>query len=71
MLEAARVLAGFGAIMLLAAGVFWIKFARGHQVHRGEILLSSNVERGSQLLVLAVALSAAAASLAIVGLIAM
>lgn len=70
MLEVARVFAGLGALMLLASGVFWIKSEPGHQMDHGEIFLSSGIEWGSRLLVLSMALSAVAASLAVIGMIA-
>ena len=70
MLEAAQILASVGALVLLVAGAFWIKVARYDEVDEGGNVVASQVESASQLLVLAVIISLVAASLAVVGWIA-
>jgi hypothetical protein len=70
MLEAAQILASVGALVLLVAGAFWIKVARYDEVDDGGNVVASQVESASQLLALAVVLSLVAASLAVVGWIA-
>ena len=66
MLDTARILASLAALTLLVSGAFWIKAAGDDEMHDGEIVVTSNVDRASKLLAVSVALSAAAASLAIV-----
>jgi len=69
-LEAAQILAGVGALVLLVAGVFWIRVARYDEVDGGGNVVASQVESASQLLTLAVILSLVAASLVVVGWVA-
>jgi hypothetical protein len=66
MLEAARILAGLGALALLVSGAFWIKVAGEDEMDAGGVVVAGHVDRASKLLAMSVALSAAAASLAIV-----
>ena len=70
MLEAAQILAIVGALVLLVAGAFWIKVARYDDVYDVRNAVASQVESASQLLALAVLLNLMAASLAVVGWIA-
>ena len=67
MLEVARVIGLFAAILLLAAVAEWIKLARGPKLRRldGRAAKAGNAEIASQLLVLSAALSAVAAALAV------
>jgi hypothetical protein len=70
MLEVARILGFFAAILLVVAVAAWIKLFRGPELQRldgGAAPKAGNVEIASQLLVLAAVLSAVAAFLAIVG----
>ena len=69
MLEAARILGGFSAVLLVAAIVAWTKLLRGPALQRldGRPDNSGQAEIASQLLVLAVGLSGIAAILAVVG----
>lgn len=66
MLEAAWILASLGAVALLLSGTFWIKVAGKNEMHAGGTVVAGHVERASKLLAVSVALSAAAASFAIV-----
>jgi hypothetical protein len=70
MLEAAQILAIVGALVLLVAGAFWIKVVRYDDVYDVRNVVASQVESASQLLALAVLLNLMAASLAVVGWIA-
>ena len=66
MLDAAQVLATLAVLALLVSGAFWIKVAGADEMHDGGIVVAGNVDRASKLLAVSVALSATAASLAIV-----
>jgi hypothetical protein len=66
MLDAAQILASLAALALLVSGAFWIKVAGSDEIHDGGIVVAGNVDRASKLLAVSVALSATAASLAIV-----
>ena len=72
MLEAGRILGGFSAVLLVAAVAAWLKLFRGPRLHTldGRTPDSVKGEFASQLLLVAVGLSGAAALLAIVGWIA-
>jgi len=67
MLEIARVVGFFAAILLLVAVAAWIKLFRGPELRRldGRAAKAGNAEIASQLLVLSAALSAVAAALAL------
>jgi hypothetical protein len=70
MLEVARVLGFFAATLLIVAVAAWIKLFRGPELQRLDGRAAPkvrNVEIASQLLVLAVFLSAIAAMLAVAG----
>jgi hypothetical protein len=70
MLEAARILGCFSAVLLVAAVAAWVKLARGPLLQRldGRIGLNfAQAESASQLLVLALSLSVLAAILALAG----
>jgi hypothetical protein len=69
MLEVARVVGFFAAILLLLAVAAWIKLLRGPELQRldGGAAKAGNAETASQLLVLSAALSAVAAALAVAG----
>jgi len=69
MLEVARVVGFFAAIVLLVAVAAWIKLFRGPELRRldGSAAKAGNAEIASQLLVLSAALSGVAAALAVVG----
>ena len=69
MLEIARVVGFFAAILLLVAVAAWIKLFRGPELRRldGRAAKAGNAEIASRLLALAAVLSAVAASLAIIG----
>jgi hypothetical protein len=69
MLEVARFVGFFAAILLLVAVAAWIKLFRGPELQRldGSTAKASNIEIASRLLALAAVLSAVAASLAIIG----
>jgi hypothetical protein len=66
MLETARTLAVLGTLALLIAGAFWIKVAREDAEDAGGAIVFSQVETASQLLTLALGLSAVAALLAVI-----
>ena len=66
MLDAARVLASLAALALLVSGAFWIKVVGADEMQDAGTVAAGHVDRASKLLAMAVALSAAAASLAIV-----
>jgi hypothetical protein len=72
MLEAGRILGGFSAVLLVAAVAAWLKLFRGPRLQTldGRTPDSVKGEFASQLLLVAVGLSGAAALLAIVGWIA-
>jgi hypothetical protein len=69
MLEVARVVGFFAAILLLVAVAAWIKLFRGPKLQSldGSAATAGNAEIASQLLVLSAALSAVAAALAVAG----
>ena len=70
MLEFARVLGVFSALLLIVAVAVWVKLFAGPQLQRVDgisVQKMRNVEIASQLLALAVALSAVAAILAVTG----
>jgi len=70
MLEAARILGGFSAVLLVAAIAAWVKLLRGPALQRLDgrpDRSSEQTEIASQMLVLAVGLSGIAAVLAVVG----
>jgi hypothetical protein len=69
MLEVARVVGFFAAILLLVSVAAWIKLFRGPELRRldGSAAKTGNTELASQMLVLSAVLSAVAASLAIIG----
>lgn len=68
MLEAARIIGGFSAALLIAAIAAWVKVFRGPKLRRLDGGTAPDVAKGeiaSQLLALSVGLSAVAAILAI------
>ena len=69
MLEVARAVGFFAAILLLVAVAAWIKLFRGPELRRldGPAAKAGNAEIASQLLVLSAALSGVAAALAVAG----
>ena len=69
MLEVARVVGFFAAILLLMAVAAWIKLFSGPELRRldGSAAQAGNAEIASRLLVLSAALSAVAAALAVAG----
>jgi hypothetical protein len=69
MLEVARVLGVFAAILLLVAVAAWTRLFRGSELQRpdGSTAKAGRVEIASQLLITAAALSAVAALLAVIG----
>jgi len=70
MFEASHIITIFSAILLVAAGVAWVKLLSGPLVQRIDGLTRWNpaqAELASQLLICATGLSAAAAILAITG----
>jgi hypothetical protein len=69
MLEVARVLGIFAAILLVVAVAAWIKLFSGPQLRRldGSTAKAGNAEIAAQLLVLSAALSAVGAALAVAG----
>jgi hypothetical protein len=73
MLEAARILGSFSAVLLIVAVTAWLKLVRGPDLQRLDGQTMSNpkqAEFASRLLVLAAGLSAISALLACVGWIA-
>ncbi len=73
MIEAAQILGCFSAVVLIVAIAAWVKLFRGSALQRLDGCAEPNVgniQLASQLLVLAVSLSAVAALLALVGFIA-
>ena len=73
MIEAAEILGGIAAAVLIVAVAAWLKLLRGPELQRLDGKIESSLrptETASRLLVLAAALSAVAAFLACVGWIA-
>jgi len=68
MLEVARLLAFLAAILLLVSGAAWIKLFRGPELYRLRVsgATAGKAEIASRLLITAAALSAVAASLAVI-----
>ena len=69
MFEAANILGCLSVIFLLAAIVSWSKLVHGPACQRldGQLAVNPRAERASQLLALALIMSAVAAALALVG----
>jgi len=73
MIEAARILGSFSAVLLIVAVAAWVNLARGPRLQRLDGRSASNLKYAqfaSRLLVLAAGLSAISAFLACVGWIA-
>jgi len=71
MTEAANILGAMAAILLLMAGIAWVKLVRGlplHQVEDGIGLVSAPGEFAAEILFWAAGLSSSAVTLAIAGL---